>query len=83
MWKVKTKVDIKKVGENVLSFDFGSKAEKDNIFRGRHWFLDWAHLILKEWSHDLALKELSLDTTNITMQVHSLLPRFLHEDTAV
>lgn len=40
MWKVKTKVDIKKVGENVLSFDFGSKAEKDNIFRGRHWFLD-------------------------------------------
>lgn len=47
--KLKRKVGIEKIEENVFKFSFGDKEEKEKIFSHRPWSLNGAHLILKEW----------------------------------
>lgn len=80
-WRLKAKIRKDKIEDNIFKFTFGSKEEKDQIFRGRPWSLNGAHLILKEWPGNLSLKEISFGTTIFTIQVHGLPPVFIHEGT--
>lgn len=71
--RLKTKTQIDKISYNVFKFTFGSKEEKDEIFRERPWSLKGAHLILKEWLANLSLKEVLSETSTFMIQVHGLL----------
>lgn len=82
-WRVRTRVQIEKIGENCFKFLFGSREEKENIYRGRPWSLNGAHLILKEWSDEKSLNQIEFDYSTFHIQIHGLPPIFLHERTAV
>lgn len=82
-WRLKAGVRVDKMEDNIFKFSFGSKEERDMNFKGKLWSLNGAHLILKEWEADKAIKEISFNTTTFTAQIHGLPPVFLHEDTAL
>lgn len=52
------------------------------MFRSRPWCLNDAHLILKEWPNDMAISEVTFETSTFFIQVHGLPPAYLHEGTA-
>lgn len=83
VWKLHTHVQIEGVKENIFKFTFKEKRDKDRIFRGRPWTLDEAHLILKEWKVDLALSEVSFETSTFFLQVHNRLPSLLNQGNAL
>lgn len=62
-WRLKNKVNIEKVGENTFKFNFGSKEDRDGIFRARLWSLNGAHLVLKEWLESMSLQQISFSHT--------------------
>lgn len=80
-WKLKTRVQIEKLKDNVFKFQFGCKEDMDSIYKGRQWSLNGAHLILKEWLNDKALEEVTFETTSFHIQIHGLPPLYLHEGT--
>lgn len=61
-WRLKAKVRIEKLGENFFKFSFTNRKDIEMVFRNRHWCLNGAHLILKEWPDDKALNEISFNT---------------------
>lgn len=75
-------MQIEKIEENCFKFLFGSNEEKENIYRGRPWSLNGAHLILKEWSREKSLSQIEFDYSTFHIQIHGLPPMFLHEQTA-
>lgn len=80
-WYLQYRVNIEKVEENCFKFTFGSKEDKEKIYKYRPWSLNGAHLILKEWPEDIALQEINFDTSTFHLQVHGFPPIFLHERT--
>ena len=83
VWKLKAKVQIEKLENNIFKFIFDNKEDKDYIFNQRPWSFDGSHLILKEWSELTALHEIDFLTSTFHIQVHDLPLAFLHQVTAL
>lgn len=81
-WRLKHKVNIEKLWENIFKFDFGSREDRNAIFRARPWSINGALFVLKEWPEELTLQQISFLTTTFVLQIHGLPPVFLHEGTA-
>ena len=47
-WRLKARVQVEKMGDNLFKFCFSDKADKDRIFQHRPWSLNGSLLILKE-----------------------------------
>ncbi|KAF3436922.1 hypothetical protein FNV43_RR19675 [Rhamnella rubrinervis] len=80
VWKLKSRVHIDNVGDNIFKFSFENKEDKDRIFKQRSWSFDGAHLILKEWSEYMGLQEVDFNFTTFHIQVHGLSRIFLPQD---
>lgn len=48
-WRLYAKVQIEKLSDNTFKFCFGTKRDRDYVFKSRPWSLNGALLILKEW----------------------------------
>lgn len=79
--KLKAKIKVEKIEENVFKFTVGSKEERDRIFNGRPWFLNGAHMVLKIWETEEALDEISFRESTFILQIHGLPPVFIHKGT--
>lgn len=69
-------------GESIFKFSFGSKDDRDRIFKGRPWSFNASHLILNEWPEDIPMASVSFITTTFVAQIHELLSVYLHEGMA-
>lgn len=76
-------VHIKKIDDSLFKFAFERTDEKERIFKTRPWTFNGAHLILKEWPASLALSEISFKSSTFTVQIHGLLPLYLHPEAAL
>lgn len=70
---------MEKGADNMFKIIFGSKDDKDHIFKNRPWSLDGAHLILKPWPDNQVLQDISFDDTTLWLQIHGLPPANLHK----
>lgn len=73
---------FEKISDNVFKFTFDNREDMNYIFTNRPWFLNGAHLILKEWPAERMLSEISFETSTFFFQVHGLPPGFLHNEMA-
>lgn len=81
-WRLKAKVQVEKLGDNVFKFSFSEKDDKDSIFKQRPWSFNSSLLIMQEWPEQIALQEISFATASFWVQIHGLPPAFLHKETA-
>lgn len=81
-WKTRSKVHINKFEDNIFKFTFGTREEKERIFREKPWSFNGADVILKECPKELSLKEVSFANSTITIQVHGLPLVFIHAERA-
>ncbi|KAF3435160.1 hypothetical protein FNV43_RR22247 [Rhamnella rubrinervis] len=82
-WQLRGRVQIEKIKENIFKFSFSDKLERDRVYERRPWSMDGAHLILKEWSVEVALEDVQFDTSSLFMQIHGLPPKLLHTGVAL
>lgn len=81
-WRIKSRVQVEKIDKNIFKFCFGNREDSESIFKGRPWSMNGAHLILKIWPADRALKEISFDWSTFYFQTHVLHPKLIHEKIA-
>lgn len=79
IWRLRCLVRVDKLKENIVKFQFRSKEDRDHIYKIRPWSLNGANLILKVWSNDKILREISFNTTTLWLQIHELPPSIMHE----
>ena len=77
-WQLRGRVQIEKIKENIFKFSFTHKLERDRVYERRPWSMDKAHLIMKEWSVEVALEDIQFDTSLLFMQIHGLPLKLLH-----
>ncbi|KAF3449950.1 hypothetical protein FNV43_RR06029 [Rhamnella rubrinervis] len=83
IWNLQGKVRIENVLDNVFKFSFSEYKDKEAIFNRRPWSFNGAHMIMKEWSPDLQLKEIDFSTSIFQVQIHELPPKLFHLENAV
>lgn len=81
-WGMKAKVQIEKLEDNTFKFMFITLQENDRIFRGQPWSFNGIHMVLKKWPGNVAIQQVSFQTTTFVMQIHGLPPIFMHSGTA-
>lgn len=81
-WRVKAKVQVEGLADNIFKFSFALKEDRDFIFKNRPWTINGAHMVLKEWSVDEQLEEITFNVSTFFLQIHGLPPRLLNEANA-
>lgn len=82
-WKLSSKLQIEKLAEIIFKFNSNNKQDRDYMFRSRPWSLNESLLILKEWPDDSSINNIKFDCTTFHIQIHSLPPVFMHEETTI
>lgn len=59
--------------EKTFSFSFSLLEDRENVWNGRIGHVNHALLILKEWDHNLTIKELNFNTASFWIQAHGIL----------
>lgn len=71
-WRLKARVQINKLSDNVFKFIFGNRAYKEFVFKSRPRSINGAILVLKKWSEDRVFSDISFELTMFFVQIHGL-----------
>lgn len=83
VWFTKEAIKVKKLENNVFLFSFKNETDRNRIWRRRPWSVNGSHLILREWSPDLALSNINFNLSSFWVQVHGLPMRFMIKENDV
>lgn len=52
------------------------------VLWGKLWFLNGAHLVLKEWHAEMTVNDVNFDTSTFIIQIHGLPLELIHDGTS-